>query len=373
VANLILRGLLGAAVCSLIFTACGSSAVPSKVQVSKPATVWLCRPGLRNDPCTANLTTIIRTASGGTAEVHYQPAPSPKIDCFYLYPRISVQTTPNANLHIDPQEVAIAELEASQFSRACRVFAPMYREVTTSTASTTVEGVAYDSVLAAWRDYLAHDNDGRGVVLIGHSEGAGMVELLMAREIDRNPAIHHLLVSAIITGGNLPLLPDGQPYLNTPACTSDTQTGCVVAYDSYPSAPPGDAMFGKVPSVIDGLRDDGVLCTNPAALAGGSGTLIPLIRTALPVSVPGSMSDGAFENLAPNASKKGPWVELEGQYSARCVNSDGAEVLVATPQHGVAPLTSVPTPAWGLHVDDPNIALGNLVQLVQSEAAAYSS
>lgn len=238
--------------------------------------------------------------------VDYRPATDPRIDCFYLYPRISDQTTPNANLHVDPQEVAIAELEASQFSRACRVYAPMYREATHAEASVRLGNIAYDSVLSAWHDYLTHYNDGRGVVLVGQSEGANMVERLMFLDVDRNPAVHRLLVSTIILGGNLPLLPDGQPYLNTPACTSDTQTGCAVAYDSYPSTPPSDAMFGKTAPVIDGLRTSGVLCTNPATLNGRSGTLIPLIRSDLPAVVPGSGSEGVFEDIRLASSYRTP-------------------------------------------------------------------
>ena len=66
-----------------------------------------------------------------------------------------------------------------------------------------------------------------------------------------------------------------------------------------------------------------------------------------------------------------PWIQFDGQYSASCVASNGANVLVVTPIHNGAFLTAVPDPAWGLHVDDPNLALGNLVDLVQSEASAY--
>ena len=32
-----------------------------------------------------------------------------------------------------------------------------------------------NDVVAAWRHYLDHDNRGRGVVLIGHSQGTGML------------------------------------------------------------------------------------------------------------------------------------------------------------------------------------------------------
>jgi hypothetical protein len=59
--------------------------------------------------------------------------------------------------------------------------------------------------------------------------------------------------------------------------------------------------------------------------------------------------------------------------SSRHHGSDGAYVLVVTPIHDFSLLAAVPDSARGLHVDDPNLALGNLVDLVQSEAAAYIS
>jgi hypothetical protein len=51
----------------------------------------------------------------------------------------------------------------------------------------------------------------------------------------------------------------------------------------------------------------------------------------------------------------------------------GANVLMVTPIHDGSLLAAVPDSAWGLHVDDPNLAAGNLVDLVQSVAAAYIS
>lgn len=66
-----------------------------------------------------------------------------------------------------------------------------------------------------------------------------------------------------------------------------------------------------------------------------------------------------------------PWIQFDDKYSASCMESNGANVLIVTPIHDGSLLTAVPDPAWGLHVDDPNLALGNLVDLVQSEASAY--
>ena len=42
-------------------------------------------------------------------------------------------------------------------------------------------------VKAAWEHYLAYNNVGRGVVLIGHSQGSGLLTRLIASEIDGKP------------------------------------------------------------------------------------------------------------------------------------------------------------------------------------------
>ena len=142
-----------------------------------PATVWLCRPGMADDPCTPSLTMTDTTPSGRTlGVVKVQRASQPKIDCFYVYPTVSDQKTPNADLTVDPTERSIALYQAAQYSRDCRVFAPMYRQLTISaiTGPTTAaeSTLAYDGVLQAWNTYLHKYNDGRGVVLIGHSQGS---------------------------------------------------------------------------------------------------------------------------------------------------------------------------------------------------------
>ncbi len=305
--------------------------------------------------------------------VDYEPASHPAIDCFYVYPLVSLQTTPNATLRIDPQETAIAELEASPFSRVCRVFAPMYQQVTLSfVGSQTAQQIAYDSVLAAWRDYLVHYNDGRGVVLIGHSEGADELDQLISGQIDNNASVRRLLVSAILTGGNLTVGANGTgPFSEIGACRSASQTGCVVAYNAFSQPPPSDALFGRPdPPVLNGVAQQEV-CTNPAALAGGTGTLVSAYRVQLPTQeVAGSATEGVLDYY-PAAST--PWIQFDDQYTARCLKSDGANVLMVTPIHDGSFLTAAPNQAWGLHVDDPNLALGNLIDLVQSEAAAYTS
>ena len=305
--------------------------------------------------------------------VDYEPARNPGIDCFYVYPNITHQTTDNANLDVDPQETAIAELEASPFSRACRVYAPIYREDSGKSSGNGPYEVAIDSVEAAWTDYIEHYNDGRGFVLIGHSEGTGLLGHLIIDRIEHDPAVRQLLVSALLIGGNLPVRTNGLLLFKDQQiqpCRSDVQTGCVIGYDSFAAAPPLDSKFGRQPSAtLDGYPVE-TLCTNPASLSGGSGTLESLYRTQLPTQdVAGSTTDGIFASDPPTSPT--PWIEFDGQYSASCVQSNGASVLMVTPLRHAPTLTAALGADWGLHLDDPNVALGNLVGIVQSEANAY--
>ncbi|MGH9919106.1 MAG: DUF3089 domain-containing protein, partial [Nitrososphaerales archaeon] len=302
-------------------------------------TVWLCRPGLADDPCTANMTTTVEQPAGRFTNVTYHPAPDPPIDCFYVYPNISGQRVANTNLDIEPQEVAIAELEASPFSRVCRVFAPMYRSATGSAkgqSATKSMRIAYDSVESAWEDYLSHYNDGRGVVLVGHSEGSDLLIELIGKRIDLDPSVRRLLVSAIIPGANLPM-PQGVPwgpFLHTGVCRSASQTGCVVTYNAYSQKPTRNSLFGRTPATRElGIVFKGAYCTNPASLGGGSGPLVSLYRTRLPADVPGSIDDGVFGAHPPHAKAQAAWVQLDDEYSARCVTSNGADILLVSPHH----------------------------------------
>ncbi len=341
-------------------------------------TVWLCRPGLAKDPCTADLSATAVRADGSTTFQRAVAAADAPVDCFYVYPTVSQQPMPNANLDVDPQETAVAIAQASRFSQVCKVYAPMYPQLTRSEIANGVGKIpaeaaatAYLGVVAAWKDYLAHDNHGRGVVLIGHSQGASLLIPLIRNEIDPNPTERRLLVSALLMGGNV-TVPAGRAvggdFQHVPACSSDRQTGCVVAYSSFDQAPPPDSLFGRVGTGIaarSGLGrpvsgDLQVLCTNPAALGGGTGMLEPY-----------------FPHDAHRGTISTPWVTYPGLYTATCENSGGASWLQVDSHAGPGDRRPVVSqglgPTWGLHLVDVNIALGNLVSLVRRQAQAFAA
>jgi hypothetical protein len=140
-------------VAALALTA-GSQAASARV-------VWLCQPGHHPDPCTPGLSTTVYSPTLRPLRViHPKAARHPKIDCFYVYPTVSDQKTVNANRHIDPVERSIALYQAARYSQYCRVFAPMYRQVTvTALLAGTKETpaqlkLALSDLRRAFRTYL---------------------------------------------------------------------------------------------------------------------------------------------------------------------------------------------------------------------------
>ncbi|HLO36144.1 MAG TPA: DUF3089 domain-containing protein, partial [Candidatus Deferrimicrobium sp.] len=134
-------------------------------------TVWLCKPGATPDPCFGSLQTTVIDPSGQSHLENPGNARRPLIDCFYVYPTVSDDKSTNSDLSIDPEEIAIAQYQASRFSQRCRVFAPMYRQLTlqgiASAPPPSALLTAYGDVRAAWKEYMRRYNKGRGVVLIG--------------------------------------------------------------------------------------------------------------------------------------------------------------------------------------------------------------
>jgi hypothetical protein len=354
----------------------GPTSPGSVARTDAAGTVWLCRPGLADDPCAGNLDATSVMADGSTVSEPAQPASSSKFDCLYVYPTVSTQPTDNADLKVQKVEIDAAVAQAARFSEDCRVWAPMYRQRTASSLAKglgndpTADAVAYASVLAGWQDYLAHFNDGRPIIFIGHSQGAAMLIRLLRSQVDPDPSLRRRVVSAIILGGNVQV-PTGRDvggtFANIPGCRSATQTGCVIAYSSFSSPPPTDSLFGRPGQGVSLQSDqttttgDQVLCTNPADLAGGSGPLEPYF--------PVSGATGAAKTVST------PWVEYPDLYTAQCESAGGATWLqvsdIGTSSDKRPRVTDALGPTWGLHLDDVNLALGNLVQIVAQEEAAF--
>jgi hypothetical protein len=250
----------------------------------------------------------------------------------------------------------------------------MYRQATQAALSDgeaftpEVIATAYDSLLAAWRDYISHDNHGRPVIFIGHSQGAAMLIKLLRTQIDPSPKLRKRLVSAIILGGNVQV-PKGRDvggsFRHIPTCASPSQSGCVIAYSSFPSEPGSDAIVGRPGqgvSLISGqTRSAGqqVACVNPVTFSSSVGDLVAMYPTVVH-EVRGVTT---------------PWIAFPSLYSAQCMRNGNAAWLqvdrLVEPPRDTRPAVTDEGPMWGYHLDDMNLALGNLVLDVAYEEASY--
>ena len=90
----------------------------------------------------------------------------------------------------------------------------MYRQLTLSAilsgGSPTAEQaqLAYGDVVSAWKNYLRRYNDGRGVILIGHSQGSYLLRQLVHDRVDNRKGVRKRLISALLLGGNV-TVPEG--------------------------------------------------------------------------------------------------------------------------------------------------------------------
>jgi hypothetical protein len=345
---------------------------------------WLCRPG-RADACAADQTATVIQANGSTSVQPFKADPNAPIDCFYVYPTVSSDPGGNSDMTPDLPEKAVADQQFARFGQVCKLYAPSYRQVTIAALRKMMMGqpaggdgeLAYNDVRDAWKDYLARDNHGRGVVLIGHSQGSRILLRLIKEEIDGKP-VQKQLVSALILGMNTPVDPAKDAYGSLPLCRKAGQVGCVISYVSFRAdAPPptGSKFFGKVPEA--GMK---AACVNPAALAGGSAVVRSYFsdRTIMGTAMrPATV-------WAKGVSVTTPFVALPGLVSAECVSQDGFDYLAVTvhpdkadPRADNIPgdllVLGQPLKDWGLHLVDVNLTMGDLVAVVGEQSQAYSA
>jgi hypothetical protein len=332
---------------------------------AQPAS-WACRPGAE-DACTAGLDAVAATIDGRKTPQPFRAATDPAIDCFYVYPTVSREDRPYSDLAPDAAVMGVIRHQAGRLATRCRLFAPLYRQATLAHLHDRLAGraghkdeldsdVPFEDVAAAWNDYLTRDNHGRGVVLVGHSQGAILLQRLIAEQIDGKP-VQGLLVAAFLAGDPSLGVPAGKvvggTFAHVPACTTGAQVGCVYAWGSYRD---GDDAS---PRAFGRARRDGLVshCSNPAAPGGGKG----LLKSYFPPSEPG-----------------GSWLEAVGQFSATCRTDAEGDALRVTVEAG--PDADVMRtllkraehiPRWGLHTLDIALYLGNILDLIDAETGVW--
>jgi hypothetical protein len=375
---------------AMLAAACLTAATPVFAQNAAPSpapdyskdSTWLCLPG-RVDVCSSPIATTALNPNGYGSSGQSSVAKDPPLDCFYVYPTVSRDQGLNSDLKA-AEELSIAQVQFTRFAGVCRTFAPVYRQMTLGAIAAYSAGVnidaaaalAYRDVAAAWHNYLATRNNGRPFVLIGHSQGSLMLQMLIAQEIEKDPAVARRMKLAIIPGFNV-IVPQGKlvggTFKKTPLCSQPGETSCVVSYVSFreKNVPPTGAIFGVAdqPGMTVG-------CVNPAR--PGAKDWVPLdsywyTRSSLPV--PGGPISWSTEGAPPT-----PFVRTEGLVSAKCVNDGERGYLWIRTNHkagekwtdrvgGEVGALGMFMPGWGMHLSDMYEAQGDFVREVNEVGA----
>ncbi len=372
--------------------------------------LWVCRPGIDSNPCYGDhgeLDTTELLPDGTRQVLKHERTPNPKFDCFYVYPTVYLTANGNqTNLSDDSFVLDALMAQGARMSELCEVYAPLYRQVmfTPGSPSTGADaaaitsavpndstdggsldagssaaslpdgaallsgpaaGIALGDVRNAFKYYLDHFNKGRKFVLLGHSQGSGMLIAMMQQDVDTVPAVRSQMISAVLLGGGATIATGqtvGGSFVNIPTCSSPAETGCVVAYSSFDVlSPPGsNTLFGVAPS---GQQTD---CTEPGALHGNDGGVYK--GTYFPTHINNPLLRPT--SSTPDASTA--FVLYRNAFQGQCVHPNGLSYLQITDlvdagdPRGQPPYisTSAESLGFGLHLVDWNLPMEDLIDIV---------
>ncbi len=379
--------------------------------------VWLCRPGMANNPCNqdrfgspqtsgqtftvrrpqshtrTDLDSTVLARDGSTTLAPLAAPDRPAVDCFYVYPTVDPLANPldrTGNRPPKPTDIEV-DTTLAQVGRLisdCRMFVPNYRQLPMTqvfggnTGPLDFSLGAHD-IEQAWDQYWAHDNIDpvtgrhRGVLLLGHSQGSYDLQTLIQQRIEGNQRMRSHLISAILLGADT-IVPIGQDrgandteatFRSLPICTrsgsaAPVPTGCVVAFSTYRQSPgkllPPSARFGRAD------RTHQVACVNPAALLSGA----PASSTTPITAQMPTMAVTQHRTGRPFGTG---FVRYPGALTARCTGGIDAEGTAHWLQIGGDTRLARPTTGsgLGLHMDDWQFAQDDLDALAVAQSKAW--
>lgn len=351
--------------------------VTAPLDYANPA-MWACRPDMDPNECHQDMSAARIEPDGSRVIEPHTRAEDPAFDCFYVYPTVLLSGAPQmvdfSQNGIDIVNDALLA-QGARFSRICRMFAPLYRQVGLSGGAPIAgsdRALGLQDVRDAFAYYLANWNEGRKFVLIGHSQGTSVLTGMMQMDIDteEHADVRARMISALLIGGgaNVPAGEKvGGTFQTIPMCSAQGEAGCVIAYVSYASdgAPTASSLFGK--DTADGKK---VACVNPAVIAGNTGRFKGSYFRK-------SITNTSFAPDTPLPDDLGaPFAVYRDLFKGACVERDGASYLEITFEPTGD--TDARTPPWrntpvegagfGLHLVDFHIPLEDLIDAVALQA-----
>lgn len=185
-------------------------------------------------------------------------------DVFFIYPTIydndsdtaswnAWLSDEKANAEIDNTTIL---LQASVFNGSCRVFSPRYRQANMEAfysmgtlKATEAFDLAYNDVKTAFKYYMKTENNGRPIVIAGHSQGALHAIRLLQEFFDGTP-LQKQLVCAYIPGYRI----KNDDFKNIKTGEKPDQTGCFLGWRSF--------IKGEMPKKVEPENGNSI-CVNP--------------------------------------------------------------------------------------------------------------
>jgi pimeloyl-ACP methyl ester carboxylesterase len=184
--------------------------------------------------------------------------PQKSFDVFFIHPTTYGTTEFGLNAPIDNKDI-IKETDdtvlsqASVFKEKCNIYAPRYRQMSIAALSMADEkrapylAVAENDVLAAFKYYLKHYNNGRPYILAAHSQGSKIALCLLKKH--RQLFSNDQLVAAYLPGWTF--TDEDLKQINIPLAVKPDQVGALITWNTI-------GKGGKSPTLLPGAN-----CVNP--------------------------------------------------------------------------------------------------------------
>lgn len=173
-------------------------------------------------------------------------------DVFFIYPTTftAKKDADQSNAFIDDENInaktdySTILFQASVFNQHCRVFSPRYRQAHISnfyskdkSKATDAFEMAYLDLKTAFEYYITNWNNGKPIIIAGHSQGAFLAERLL-KEYFEEKELKKQLVAAYVIGWPVPK----EYFITLKMCNDSLETGCLISWRTF--------RTGHIPSYL---------------------------------------------------------------------------------------------------------------------------